>query len=167
MAAKKADTADTGLIEPGRKAPAFTAPDQQGRKHSLKDYAGQWVVLYFYPKDDTPGCTTEACDFRDNLARLTASGAVVLGVSPDDEKSHAKFADKFKLPFPLLADTDQKICGKYGVWQEKSLYGRKFMGVVRTTYLIDPTGKVAHRFDKVKVKDHVDAVLDKIKALAG
>jgi peroxiredoxin Q/BCP len=116
-------------------------------------------VLYFYPKDNTPGCTTEACSFRDANADFAKRSAAVLGVSPDDEASHANFAGKFDLPFPLLADTDTAVCRKYGVWGEKNMYGRKFMGVVRTTYLIDPAGKVARRWDKVKVANHEADVL--------
>lgn len=147
-------------IEIGRKAPTFTLNDQTNKSHKLADYAGKWVVLYFYPKDSTPGCTKEACGFRDASKDLQAAGAVVFGVSPDDEKSHAKFAEKQSLNFPLLADTKQTVCEKYGVWQEKSMYGKKYMGVVRTTYLIDPQGKVAARWDKVKVPGHVEDVLE-------
>ena len=149
----------TALIEPGKSAPAFHLADQQGNKHRLSQYKGQWVVLYFYPKDNTPGCTTQACGFRDAEDEIQARGAVVLGISPDDEKSKAKFAGKYDLNFPILADEGAKVCSKYGVWQEKSMYGRTFMGVVRTTYLIDPAGKVRRRFDKVKVKGHADAIL--------
>ncbi len=151
------------LVEIGKKAPSFALNDQNGQIHRLSQYKGQWVVLYFYPKDNTPGCTKQACQFRDNLPKFTKNQAVVLGVSPDDEKSHTKFVDKFDLPFPLLADTEQKTCTDYGVWQEKNMYGRKYMGVVRTTYVIDPAGKVAHRFDKVKVADHAKAVLAVLK----
>ncbi|MEO0515419.1 MAG: thioredoxin-dependent thiol peroxidase, partial [Planctomycetota bacterium] len=139
------------LIEIGQSAPAFTLKDQHENSHKLSANKGKWVVLYFYPKDSTPGCTKEACAFRDAAADLQKAGAVVFGVSPDDIKSHAKFAEKQSLNFPLLADPDQTVCTKYGVWQEKSMYGKKYMGAVRTTYLIDPKGKVAHRWDKVKV----------------
>ncbi len=156
------------LIEPGKPASAFNLPDQDGKDHRLSQYKGQWVVLYFYPKDDTPGCTTQACDFRDATSELTQRGAVVLGISPDDVKSKAKFAGKYKLNFPVLADEGAAVCSKYGVWQEKSMYGRTYMGVVRTTYLIAPSGKVAHRFDQVKVKGHADAVLAALdEALTG
>ncbi|MFW6058943.1 MAG: thioredoxin-dependent thiol peroxidase [Phycisphaeraceae bacterium] len=154
-------------VAPGRAAPAFTLTDQAERKHKLSDYRGHWVVLYFYPKDDTPGCTKEACQFRDMSDQFQRRGAVVFGVSPDDEASHEKFASKFELPFALLADHDAKVCAKYGVWQEKTNFGRKYMGVVRTTYLIDPQGKVAHRWDKVKVADHGDRVLAKLDELSG
>ncbi|MFN3167838.1 MAG: thioredoxin-dependent thiol peroxidase [Phycisphaeraceae bacterium] len=157
--AKSSKTDDAKTIEPGKAAPAFHLPDQAGDKHRLSQYKGRWVVLYFYPKDSTPGCTTEACDFRDAQTGLKQRDAVVLGVSPDGEASKAKFAGKHELNFPILADEGATVCQKYGVWQEKSMYGRTFMGVVRTTYLIDPSGKVARRFDKVKVKAHADAVL--------
>ncbi|MEM1108448.1 MAG: thioredoxin-dependent thiol peroxidase [Planctomycetota bacterium] len=148
------------FVDIGKSAPAFNAPDQDGESHRLSAYKGDWVVLYFYPKDSTPGCTKEACAFRDAAKDLQKAGAKVFGVSPDDVKSHAKFAEKQSLNFPLLADPEQKICTKYGVWQEKSMYGKKYMGAVRTTYLIDPKGKVAARWDKVKVPGHVEAVLD-------
>ena len=151
------------LPEPGRKAPAFTLADQDGTKHKLSDYAGQWVVLYFYPKDDTSGCTKQACQFRDGLADFEGADAVVLGVSPQDVKSKAKFAGKHDLNFPILADDGAKVCQKYGVWQEKSMYGKKYMGVVRTTFLINPAGKIAQRWDKVKVPDHAATVLAAIQ----
>ena len=158
------------LVEVGRKAPAFSLKDADGNTHALKDHAGKAVVLYFYPKDDTSGCTKQACEFRDEKSRFTRAKAVVLGVSPDDEKSHRKFIDKHDLNFTLLADPkdskgNPRVCEKYGVWQEKSMYGRKYMGVVRTTYLIDPTGKVVQRWEKVKVTDHAQEVLDAVKAL--
>ena len=148
------------LIEPGKKAPAFTLKDQHGTAHRLSDYAGRPVILYFYPKDDTPGCTKESCAFQESLPKLKPSKAVVLGVSILDEKSKAKFAEKYNLTFPLLADADHEVAEKYGVWQEKSLYGRKFMGIARTTYLIGPDGKVQQRWDNVKVDGHADAVLE-------
>ena len=158
------------LVDVGRKAPAFTLADQDGKKHALKDFLGKPVVLYFYPKDDTSGCTKEACQFRDQQPDFKKVKAVVLGVSPGSVDSHRKFVDKHELNFTLLsdpkdADGNPKICGKYGVWQEKSMYGRKYMGVVRTTYLIDAKGKVARRWDKVKVPDHADTVLEAIREL--
>jgi len=153
------------LIEPGRMAPAFTLADPSGTKHRLGDYHGRPVVVYFYPKDDTAGCTKQACQFRDLSGAITTAGAVVLGVSPQDEKSKARFAEKHGLNFPLLADHDAKVCAKYGVWAEKSMYGRKYMGVVRTTYLIDASGKVAKRWDKVKVPGHGEAVLAAVSEL--
>jgi len=146
------------LIDPGKKAPAFTLKDQQGNAHRLSDYAGRPVVLYFYPKDDTPGCTQETCDFQSRLPTLRPKKAVVLGVSILDEKSKAKFASKHGITFPLLADADHAVAEKYGVWQEKSRYGRTYMGIVRTTYLIGGDGKVAERWDNVKVDGHAAAV---------
>ena len=159
------------LVDPGRKAPLFTLPDQDGEKHALRDFEGRTVVLYFYPKDDTSGCTKQACQFRDSLPAFDELDAVVLGVSPDDQASHRKFADKHGLPFTLLADAkrnaddDPTVCAKYGVWQEKSMYGRRYMGVVRTTYVIAPDRTVVRRFDKVKVPGHVADVLDAVRAL--
>lgn len=156
------------LIDPGKKAPALTLTDADGNKHSLKDCAGKPVVLYFYPKDNTSGCTNQACQFRDLLPKFKRSKAVVFGVSPDSEKSHAKFIADHDLNFTLLSDPkdddgNPKVCSKYGVWVEKSMYGRKYMGVVRTTYLIDASGKVAKRWDKVKVPGHVEEVLAAVK----
>jgi len=152
------------LIEPGRKAPTFSLADQHGKTHRLADYAGRPVVLYFYPKDDTPGCTTEACAFQANLPKFKSGKAVVLGVSILDEASKAKFADKYDLTFPLLADEDHAVAEKYGVWQEKSMYGRKFMGIARTTYLIGADGKVLKRWDNVKVTGHAEDVLAAVNA---
>ena len=153
------------LIEVGQKAPAFSLKDQHGQTHRLADYAGRPVVLYFYPKDDTSGCTKEACAFQELLPRFKPSKAAVLGVSILDEASKAKFAEKYDLTFPLLADADHAVAEKYGVWQKRSLYGRFFMGIARTTFLIGPDGKVARRWDKVKVDGHSDEVLAAIKAL--
>lgn len=146
----------------GSKAPAFTAENQEGHTVKLADFAGKTVVLYFYPKDSTPGCTTEACSFRDSHSALLKKGVVVLGVSPDSVKSHANFAGKNALPFPLLADVDKKIVEAYGVWVEKSLYGRKYMGVERSTFVIGPDGKIAKVFRKVKAATHVAEVLKAI-----
>jgi peroxiredoxin Q/BCP len=148
------------MLQEGDKAPDFTTKDDQGNEISLKDFRGKKVVLYFYPKDNTPGCTKEACDFRDNLGRIKRKGAIVLGVSPEGEKSHGKFKSKFDLTFPLLVDEDKKIVNAYGVWDKKSLYGRLFMGVIRTTFIIDEKGRIAKIFPKVKVTGHVDAVLE-------
>ena len=153
------------LIDEGKRAPTFSLNDQTGKTHSLADYAGKPVVLYFYPKDDTPGCTTESCAFQDNLPKFKSSKAVVFGASILDEKSKAKFAAKHNLTFPLLADADHAVAEKYGVWQEKSRYGRKYMGIVRTTYLIGPDGKVAKRWDKVSVDGHAEEVLAAVKDL--
>jgi peroxiredoxin Q/BCP len=153
------------LIDEGKKAPAFSLKDQDGMVRRLADYAGGPVVLYFYPKDDTPGCTTETCAFRDNLPKFKKSKASVFGVSILDEKSKAKFAAKYDVNFPLLADADHAIAEKYGVWQEKSRYGRKYMGIARTTYLIDGDGRVARRWDNVKVDGHAEQVLDAVNEL--
>lgn len=153
------------LIEPGKKAPAFALNDQSGTTHRLADYAGKPVVLFFYPRDNTPGCTKEACAFQDNLPRFKTNKAVVLGISILDEASKARFAKKHKLSFPLLADEDHAVAEKYGVWQKKSLYGFSFMGNARTTYLIGRDGKVFRRWDKVKVNGHAEAVLDALEEL--
>jgi peroxiredoxin Q/BCP len=152
------------LIEEGKKAPAFSLKDQDGTTHKLSEFAGKSVVLYFYPKDDTPGCTKESCDFRDNLVRFSHAKANILGISILDEKSKAKFAKKYDLNFPLLADADHEIAEKYGVWQKKMRYGRSYMGIVRTTYLIGPDGKVAKRWDKVNVEGHAEEVLKELMA---
>jgi len=141
------------LVEPGRKAPAFALPDQAGKTHRLRDYAGRPLILYFYPKDDTPGCTREACAFRDALPDFKKGRAAVLGVSVLDT------ARKHELNFPLLADPDHEVAEKYGAWKKKSLYGRTYMGVARMTYLIGPDGKVARRWDDVKVDGHAADVL--------
>jgi peroxiredoxin Q/BCP len=153
------------LIDPGKKAPAFKLKDQAGKLHSLSDYEGKPVVLYFYPKDDTPGCTTESCAFETNLPKFKKSRAAVLGASILDEESKARFAGKHGLTFPLLADAAHEVAEKYGVWQEKSNYGRKYMGIVRTTYLIGADGKVVQRWDNVKVDGHAEAVLKAVEEL--
>jgi peroxiredoxin Q/BCP len=152
-------------VDAGKKAPAFNLKDQHGRSHRLSDYAGKPVVLYFYPKDDTPGCTKETCEFRDALPRFASSKAAVLGVSILDEKSKARFAGKYNVTFPLLADADHQVAEKYGVWQEKSRYGRTYMGIARTTFLIGADGKVARRWDNVKVDAHAEDVLAAVEAL--
>ena len=153
------------LVEPGRKAPAFALPDQDGKTHRLRDYAGRPLILYFYPKDDTPGCTREACAFRDALPDFKKGRAAVLGVSVLDAASKARFARKHRLNFPLLADPDHEVADKYGVWMEKSLYGRSYMGLGRVTYLIGPNGKVARRWDNVKVDGHAADVLRAVDEL--
>ncbi len=130
-----------------------------GEKISLKDYKGKKVVLYFYPKDMTSGCTQEACDFRDNIKKIEKKNAVIIGVSPDDNKSHNKFKDKYELPFTLLSDETKEMLNDYGVWQEKSMYGRKYMGVVRTTFIIDEKGKIEKIYEKVKVPGHIEEIL--------
>lgn len=151
-------------IEVGAKAPAFSLKNAEGKTIKLADLKGKPVVLYFYPKDDTPGCTKEACGFRDASDELAEHGAVVLGVSPDDVASHVKFRDKFQLNFPLLADPDHAVAEKYGAWREKNMYGKKSMGIQRSTYLIDASGKVAKVWARVKPEEHADQVLE---ALAG
>ena len=143
----------------GQKAPEFTVVDDSGKTVKLSDFKGKKVVLYFYPKDDTPGCTKEACSFRDGITEIRKQGAVVLGVSADSVEAHKKFKQKFDLNFPLLADTEKKIIEDYDVWKEKSLYGRKYMGIERTTYIIGKDGKISHIFPKVKVSEHYDEVL--------
>ena len=153
------------LIEPGKKAPVFTLKDQHGQAHKLSDYAGRPVVLYFYPKDDTPGCTKESCDFRDHLPRFKKSEAVVFGVSILDEASKARFAQKHDLNFSLLADADHAVAEAYGVWQKKMNYGKEYMGIVRTTYLVGRDGKVAKRWDKVQVDGHAEDVLGAVNGL--
>lgn len=143
----------------GAKAPSFTVQTDEGATVSLRDYRGRRVVLYFYPKDDTPGCTTQACEFRDSWAAVKAAGAVVLGVSPDGVASHQRFKAKFSLPFPLLADPDHAVADAYGVWGEKSMYGRTYEGVHRTTFVIDGDGSILKVFRKVKPKGHAAEVL--------
>ncbi len=149
----------------GKKAPAFSLPSVSGGTVSLKDLKGKNVVLYFYPKDNTPGCTQESCDFRDNFARIQAKGAVVFGVSPDSIASHEKFRSKYDLPFDLLSDESHEMLETYDVWKEKNMYGRKFMGVERTTVLIDSDGIIRRIWPKVKVKGHVDDVLAALEEL--
>ena len=154
-------------IEVGKKAPAFTLTADDGKKVKLADLKGSPVVLYFYPKDDTPGCTKEACAFRDRQAEMEQVGAKVLGVSPDTVESHVKFRDKFSLNFPLLADPDHALAEKYGAWREKNMYGKKSMGVQRSTYLIDADGKVAKVWQRVQVDGHDEEVIAAVRALEG
>ena len=149
----------------GAPAPDFTATSDAGTPLSLADLRGRPVVLYFYPKDDTPSCTAEACGFRDEFARFESVGAAVIGVSTDGVKSHARFREKFALPFPLVSDPDHAIADAYGVWQEKSMYGRKYMGVVRTTFLIDRDGRIARVWEKVRSKGHADEVAQALVSL--
>jgi peroxiredoxin Q/BCP len=157
------------LIDPRRKAPIFTLKDQYNKSHNLKDYLGRIVVLYFYPKDATTGCTNEACQFRELFPDFTKIKGVILGVSPDGAESHLRFASEHQLPFTLLSDSLVRgvpsVCDAYGVWQEKSMYGRRYMGVVRTTYLIDADGRVARRWDRVSVGGHAPEVLKAVKLL--
>lgn len=152
-------------IEPGSRAPDFTLPTDAGQRIKLSELRGRPVVLYFYPKDDTPGCTREACAFRDRHTELKKLGATVLGVSADDVASHGRFRDKYELNFPLLADVDRKVADKYGAWREKNMYGKKSMGIQRSTYLIDAEGKVARVWKKVSVDGHDAEVIEAIRSL--
>jgi thioredoxin-dependent peroxiredoxin len=153
-------TSKESTLEAGSKAPDFSLKDQDGKAHKLSDYKGKKIVLYFYPKDDTPGCTIEACNFRDDEALYKKKGAVILGISVDDEKSHKKFVDKYHLSFTLLADTDKKVVSAYGVWKEKSFIGKKYLGTSRETFIIDEKGKIIRHFDDVSVKNHSKEILD-------
>ena len=153
------------MIEAGKKAPAFKLASSEGGDVSLKDLKGKTVVLYFYPKDDTPGCTLEACAFRDSQAEIKKTGAVVLGVSGDSLEAHGKFKTKYKLNFPLLSDVGNEVATKFGAYGEKTLYGRKFMGIIRSTFIIDGDGVVRKVFPKVKVDGHAEKVLEALKAL--
>jgi peroxiredoxin Q/BCP len=150
-------------ISAGNPAPDFTLPDENGVQRKLSDYRGQPVVLYFYPKDDTPGCTTEACNFRDDYSQYSQAGVVILGVSPDSPKKHTKFKEKYQLPFTLLADVEHKVCELYGVWGRKKMMGREYDGVFRTTFLIDAQGKLIKVFEAVKPSEHSKEVLGALK----
>jgi len=152
-------------LESGIPAPEISLPDENGTIRNLSDFRGRAVVLYFYPKDDTPGCTTEACNFRDDYSDYVNADVVILGVSPDKTKSHVRFKEKYTLPFPLLADEDHKVCQQYGVWGPKKFMGREYEGVFRTTFLIDRNGKIARVFENVKPADHSSEVLAAIKSL--
>tara|TARA_R110002167_G_scaffold240296_1_gene445521 strand:+ start:249 stop:722 length:474 start_codon:yes stop_codon:yes gene_type:complete len=152
-------------IEAGAKAPAFTLKDDAGNKVKLADLKGKPVVLYFYPRDDTPGCTKEACNFRDQYSELEKLGVALYGVSPDDAESHAQFREKYSLPFPLLVDANHAVSEKYGAWREKNMYGKKSMGIQRSTYLIDAEGKVAKVWKRVKVDGHDSKVIEAVKSL--
>ena len=149
----------------GNRAPAWTLQDQNSKEHSLSDYKGKWVLLYFYPKDDTPGCTKEACAIRDDFANFEKIKAVVLGASTDSVKSHKKFEEKYQIPFTLLADPDKTLVNYYGVWAEKKFMGRTYMGTLRTSFLINPEGKIAKVYENVKPLEHAAEVLEDLKAL--
>ncbi len=153
------------MPEVGRKAPDFESMDQYGEKISLKQFKGKTIVLYFYPKDNTPGCTKEACSLRDRYSTFKKKNVVILGISKDSEKSHKGFIEKYDLPFTLISDTDKKVQMAYGVWQEKSLYGRKFMGTVRTTFVINPEQKITFIFNKVDCPNHAQEILEKLEEL--
>ncbi len=152
-------------LKVGDIAPDFSLPDEEGTLHALANYRGTPVVLYFYPKDDTSGCTTEACNFRDDYSAYQGLGVVILGVSADDERSHTKFKQKYDLPFHLLADTEKEVVQRYGVWGRKKMYGKEYDGIFRTTFLIDGAGKIAHVFEKVKPSEHSAEVLEAIEKL--
>lgn len=154
-------------MEAGTRAPAFTLPDQDGKPVKLSDFRGQWLVLYFYPKDDTPGCTTEACEFTSSLAEFNGMDAVVLGCSADSPESHRKFIAKYDIGFPLLSDVDAEMMTRYGAWGEKTLYGKKMTGVLRSTVLIDPDGKVAHHWANVRAEGHAAKVRETLARLRG
>lgn len=150
----------------GSLAPNFSLTDQDGKTHTLKDYRGKWVLVYFYPKDDTPGCTKQACDLRDSFPEFKKLDAVVFGISTDTEKSHKKFEDKYELPFTLLADVEKKIVNAYGVWAPKKFMGREFLGTLRTSFLINPEGNIAKVYEKVKPEIHAEEVLADLKMFA-
>ena len=157
---------DGAMLSVKDKVPDISLEDQDGKEVSLKDFKGKTVVLYFYPRADTPGCTKEACSFRDTYRLIQKTGAVILGASPDTPKAQKKFQEKYHLPFTLLADADKKLCNAFGVIQEKNMYGKKVMGVVRTTFIIGPDGKIAHVFEKVKPEGHSEGVLEYLKKAA-
>ena len=152
------------ILEAGTKAPVFELKDSQGQLHKLSDYAGKTIVIYFYPKDDTPGCTKEACSFRDSYQEFKQAGVDIIGISPDTEKSHSKFADKYELPFTLLADPDHQVCEAFGVWGLKKYMGREYDGVFRTTFIIGPDGEIKRVFKNVKPADHSQEVLAAVMA---
>jgi thioredoxin-dependent peroxiredoxin len=157
---------EAAMLDINDKAPDITLEDENGKEVSLKDFKGKTVVLYFYPRADTPGCTKEACEFRDTYKRIQKTGVVLLGASPDTAQAQKKFQEKFHLPFTLLADADKKLCNAFGVIQEKNMYGKKVMGVVRTTFIIGPDGKIQHVFYKVKPEGHSEQVLEYLKQAA-
>ncbi len=151
------------VLTAGQQAPEFTLTDSKGDVHRLSDYRGETIVLYFYPKDDTPGCTKEACSFRDSYQDFKEAGVEVIGISPDSEKSHSKFIDKYELPFTLLSDPDHQVCEAFGVWGIKKSFGREYEGVYRTTFVIGPEGKIKRVFENVKPSDHSQEVLEEVK----
>lgn len=153
------------MISISQPAPDFSLPDQNNKIHSLGEAKGRWIFLYFYPKDDTPGCTEEACDLRDNYEQIASLGVEVFGVSPDSVQSHKKFEQKHSLNFHLLSDSEKEVVQLYGIWKEKSMYGKKYMGVERTSYIIDPEGKIKKIYEKVNPSGHVKAVLEDLKSL--
>lgn len=153
------------MLKENTKAPSFSLKDQNGKTHKLSDYKGKKLVIYFYPRDNTPGCTTEACSFRDDYSAFKKAGVEIIGISKDSVESHTKFADKFDLNFTILSDPQGEVIEKYGAWKEKSMYGKTFMGIARTTYLIDETGKIIKAYPKVKPAEHSKEILEDVKNL--
>lgn len=153
------------MLETGQSVPQFSLPDQNGKIHNINDYKDQWVILYFYPKDLTPGCTTEACNFQEALPDFNAIDAVIFGISKDSPEQHKKFVSKYNLQFSLLSDEHSDVCEKFGVWQKKSNYGKEYMGIVRSTFLVNPEGKIARVYPKVNVKEHHQEILNDLKTL--
>lgn len=153
------------MLKAGSMVPKFSLSDQNGKIHNIADYKGHWVILYFYPKDLTPGCTTEACNFQEALPDFNAIDAVIFGISKDSAAQHKKFADKHNLQFSLLSDERSDVCEQFGVWQKKSMYGKEYMGIVRSTFLINPEGKIAKVYPKVDVKEHHAEILNDLKEL--
>ena len=153
------------MLETGQSVPQFSLPDQNGKIHNINDYKDQWVILYFYPKDLTPGCTTEACNFQEALPDFNAIDAVIFGISKDSPEQHKKFVSKYNLQFNLLSDEHSDVCEKFGVWQKKSNYGKEYMGIVRSTFLVNPEGKIARVYPKVNVKEHHQEILNDLKTL--
>ncbi|MAG59809.1 thioredoxin-dependent thiol peroxidase [Candidatus Woesebacteria bacterium] len=154
-------------LKVGQTSPSFALPDQDEKKHRLSDYRGQWVLIYFYPKDDTPGCTKEACGIRDNFSEFGKLDVKVVGISADSPARHKKFAEKYDLPFTLLADEEKKVLGKYGVWARKKMMGREYMGILRTSFLVDPKGKIAKIYENVKPEGHAEEILKDLAQLKG
>lgn len=153
-------------LDVGQQSPDFTADSSTGSNLTLSDFRGQWVILYFYPKDDTPGCTRQASGFRDAYTRLKGMNVAVIGCSPDDLRAHDKFIAKHDLPFTLISDPDKEIAAAYGVWKEKNMYGKRIMGIERTTFLIDPNGEIAKIWKRVKVDGHIDEIIDELQMIA-
>lgn len=153
------------MLDVGTNVPEFSLPDQNGKVHNINSYKGHWIILYFYPKDLTPGCTTEACNFQDALPDFKSIDAVIFGISKDSVKQHKKFAEKYNLQFPLLSDENGDICEQFGVWQKKSMYGKEYMGIQRSTFIINPEGKIVKVYPKVKVKEHHTEILNDLKTL--
>jgi peroxiredoxin Q/BCP len=153
------------MLEIGKSIPQFSLPDQDGKIHNIKDYKGKWVIIYFYPKDLTPGCTTEACNFQEALPDFNSIDAVIFGISKDSVKQHKKFANKYNLQFSLLSDENSDVCEQFGVWQKKSMYGKEYMGIARSTFIVNPAGKIVKVYPKVNVKEHHSEILNDLKEL--